>query len=151
MVDAINRTDMDLRKALFGNIVMSGGSTLTKGSHPGHVGLCWLGSADSQHRLWRPPAQRGSATSCEGYEDQDLCTTRAQIQHLDWGVDSCRSEHIPKGTADPVCRFFFIFFFSFFSFFPSSLLFFSFHFFFTCLPSSPFVVSVLGINFPLEY
>lgn len=33
MVDAINRTDMDLRKALFGNIVMSGGSTLTKGSH----------------------------------------------------------------------------------------------------------------------
>ncbi|KAI5851913.1 actin family [Tricharina praecox] len=31
VVDAINRTDMDLRKALFGNIVMSGGSTLTKG------------------------------------------------------------------------------------------------------------------------
>ena len=31
MVDAINRTDMDLRKSLFGNIVLSGGSTLTKG------------------------------------------------------------------------------------------------------------------------
>jgi centractin len=31
VVDAINRTDMDLRKALFGNIVLSGGSTLTKG------------------------------------------------------------------------------------------------------------------------
>lgn len=31
VVDAINRTDMDLRKSLFGNIVMSGGSTLTKG------------------------------------------------------------------------------------------------------------------------
>ena len=31
VVDAINRTDMDLRKSLFGNIVLSGGSTLTKG------------------------------------------------------------------------------------------------------------------------
>ena len=31
MVDAINRTDMDLRKSLFGNIVLSGGSTLCKG------------------------------------------------------------------------------------------------------------------------
>lgn len=31
VVDAIQRTDMDLRKTLFGNIVLSGGSTLTKG------------------------------------------------------------------------------------------------------------------------
>ncbi|KAF2232302.1 Actin/actin-like protein [Viridothelium virens] len=31
VVDAINRTDLDLRKHLFGNIVLSGGSTLTKG------------------------------------------------------------------------------------------------------------------------
>lgn len=31
VVDSINRTDMDLRKSLFGNIVLSGGSTLTKG------------------------------------------------------------------------------------------------------------------------
>ncbi|WEW57624.1 centractin- actin- protein of the dynactin complex [Emydomyces testavorans] len=31
VVDAINRTDMDLRKALFANIVLSGGSTLCKG------------------------------------------------------------------------------------------------------------------------
>lgn len=31
VVDAINRTDMDLRNSLFGNIVLSGGSTLTKG------------------------------------------------------------------------------------------------------------------------
>ncbi|MCJ1225932.1 Actin-like protein [Toensbergia leucococca] len=31
VVDAINRTDLDLRKALYGNIVLSGGSTLTKG------------------------------------------------------------------------------------------------------------------------
>jgi centractin len=31
IVDAIQRTDMDLRKSLFGSIVLSGGSTLTKG------------------------------------------------------------------------------------------------------------------------
>ena len=31
VVDAINRTDLDLRKALYTNIVLSGGSTLTKG------------------------------------------------------------------------------------------------------------------------
>lgn len=31
VVDAIQRTDMDLRKNLFGSIVLSGGSTLTKG------------------------------------------------------------------------------------------------------------------------
>lgn len=31
VVDAINRSDMDLRKALFGNIVLSGGSTMIKG------------------------------------------------------------------------------------------------------------------------
>lgn len=31
VVDAIGRTDMDLRKALFGNIVLSGGSTMIKG------------------------------------------------------------------------------------------------------------------------
>ncbi|KAF2093810.1 alpha-centractin [Rhizodiscina lignyota] len=31
VVDAISKTDMDLRKSLFGSIVLSGGSTLTKG------------------------------------------------------------------------------------------------------------------------
>ena len=31
VVDAINRTDLDLRKDLYSNIVLSGGSTLTKG------------------------------------------------------------------------------------------------------------------------
>lgn len=31
IVDSINRTDMDLRKSLFGNIVLSGGSTMIKG------------------------------------------------------------------------------------------------------------------------
>ena len=32
VVDAINRVDLDLRKSLFSNIVLSGGSTLCKGA-----------------------------------------------------------------------------------------------------------------------
>jgi centractin len=31
IVDSINRTDLDLRKSLFSNIVLSGGSTLCTG------------------------------------------------------------------------------------------------------------------------
>lgn len=31
VVDSINRTDLDLRKDLYANIVLSGGTTLTKG------------------------------------------------------------------------------------------------------------------------
>ena len=32
VVDSINRADLDLRKSLFANIVLSGGSTLYKGN-----------------------------------------------------------------------------------------------------------------------
>jgi actin-related protein len=32
VVDSINRVDLDLRKNLFSNIVLSGGSTLTRGA-----------------------------------------------------------------------------------------------------------------------
>ena len=32
VVDSINRTDLDLRKNLFANVVLSGGSTLYKGN-----------------------------------------------------------------------------------------------------------------------
>ena len=31
MIDAINRVDLDLRKSLFSNVVLSGGSTLCRG------------------------------------------------------------------------------------------------------------------------
>jgi centractin len=34
IVDSISRTDLDLRKALFSNIVLSGGSTLCTGELP---------------------------------------------------------------------------------------------------------------------
>jgi hypothetical protein len=35
IVDSINRTDLDLRKSLFSNIVLSGGSTLCTGQSGG--------------------------------------------------------------------------------------------------------------------
>lgn len=31
IVDSLNRTDLDLRKTLYGNIILSGGSTLCRG------------------------------------------------------------------------------------------------------------------------
>ena len=33
VVDSINRVDLDLRKSLFSNIVLSGGSTLCRGMY----------------------------------------------------------------------------------------------------------------------
>lgn len=41
IVDSINRVDLDLRKSLFSNIVLSGGSTLCRGkwTFEGHTGL----------------------------------------------------------------------------------------------------------------
>jgi centractin len=33
VVDSINRVDLDLRKSLFSNVVLSGGSTLCRGQH----------------------------------------------------------------------------------------------------------------------
>lgn len=40
-MDAINRVDLDLRKSLFSNIVLSGGSTLCKGTITAHCDRCF--------------------------------------------------------------------------------------------------------------
>jgi len=52
VVDAINRVDLDLRKSLFSNIVLSGGSTLCRGDinltleHRPHIANCPPGFGD---------------------------------------------------------------------------------------------------------
>jgi centractin len=52
VVDAINRVDLDLRKSLFSNIVLSGGSTLCRGKYYFSVGgvmlmpIFWTGFGD---------------------------------------------------------------------------------------------------------
>lgn len=113
---------MDLRKALFGNIVLSGGSTLTRGMlysascepcprgqkcstrtlymryYARHyVRACSTSAADrvvTTHRIWRPPSFRGTTSRCQGYENQNICATRAEIQHVDWRVYSGGVEHV---------------------------------------------------------
>lgn len=40
VVDSINKVDLDLRKSLFANIILSGGSTLTRGAL--HSACCML-------------------------------------------------------------------------------------------------------------
>ncbi|KAK5201025.1 centractin- actin- protein of the dynactin complex, partial [Cryomyces antarcticus] len=61
VVDAINRTDMDLRKALFGNIVLSGGSTLTRGFGDRLLHeLQRLAVKDMKIKIFAPPERKFS-------------------------------------------------------------------------------------------
>lgn len=59
--DAINRTDLDLRKSLFGNIVLSGGSTLTKGFGDRLLReLQTLAVTDTKIKIFAPPTRKYS-------------------------------------------------------------------------------------------
>ena len=61
IVDAISRTDMDLRKAFFGNIVLSGGSTLTKGFGDRLLHeLQRLAVKDMRIKIYAPPERKYS-------------------------------------------------------------------------------------------
>ena len=61
MVDAINRTDLDLRKSLYSNIVLSGGSTLTKGFGDRLLGeLQKLAVKDMRIKIFAPPERKYS-------------------------------------------------------------------------------------------
>lgn len=61
VVDAINRTDLDLRKSLYSNIVLSGGSTLTKG-FPDRLltELQRLAVKDMRIKMFAPPERKYS-------------------------------------------------------------------------------------------
>lgn len=89
IVDSINRTDMDLRKALFSNIVLSGGSTLCTGE----CGLC---CRILTLRLWRQAAQRGQEDCAQGRQAQDLRATRTKVLDLDWRQYPRGPEHIQE-------------------------------------------------------
>ena len=61
IVDAIGRTDMDLRKSLYGNIVLSGGSTLTKGFGDRLLHeLQRLAPKDMRIKIFAPPERKYS-------------------------------------------------------------------------------------------
>lgn len=61
VVDAINRTDLDLRKSLYSNIVLSGGSTLTKGFGDRLLTeLQKLAVKDMRIKIFAPPERKYS-------------------------------------------------------------------------------------------
>jgi centractin len=61
VVDAINRTDMDLRKNLFANVVLSGGTTLCKG-FPDRLlhEMQRLAVKDMRIKIFAPPERKYS-------------------------------------------------------------------------------------------
>lgn len=61
VVDAISRTDLDLRLSLYGNIVLSGGSTLTKGFGDRLLQeLQRLAVKDMRIKIFAPPERKYS-------------------------------------------------------------------------------------------
>lgn len=84
--DAIGRADLDLRRGLYGNIVLSGGTTLTKGMQT-HL-----------HRLRRPPTARDEAARAARRQDQDLGAARAQVLDVDRREHLCGAQHLSQGT-----------------------------------------------------
>lgn len=59
VVDAIQRTDLDLRKSLYGSIVLSGGSTLTKGFGDRLLGeVQRLAVKDMRIKIFAPPERK---------------------------------------------------------------------------------------------
>ncbi|KAI9849089.1 MAG: Actin-like protein [Sclerophora amabilis] len=61
IVDSINRADLDLRKSLFGNIVLSGGATLTKGFGDRLLHeLQRLAVKDMRIKIFAPPERKYS-------------------------------------------------------------------------------------------
>jgi centractin len=61
IVDAINRTDLDLRKNLYSNIVLSGGTTLTKGFGDRLLSeLQKLAVKDMRIKIFAPPERKYS-------------------------------------------------------------------------------------------
>ena len=92
VVDSINRADLDLRKSLFSNIVLSGGSTLTKGFGDrllNETKKLALKDIKIKVRPRRPGAR---------FDPADLRAARTQVQHLDRRLDPRRSQHLPQAV-----------------------------------------------------
>jgi actin-related protein len=89
VVDSINRADLDLRKNLFANIVLSGGSTLCKG-----YGDRLLNEVK---RLALKDIKVSRVGICDSrltvalLTDQDIRTTGAQVLDLDRWLHSSRT------------------------------------------------------------
>jgi len=78
IVDSINRTDLDLRKSLFSNIVLSGGSTLCTGT----LNLGQLSVQELMVRLRRSLTERSEKAGAQGRQAEDLRSARAEGEQL---------------------------------------------------------------------
>lgn len=94
VVDSINRTDMDLRKSLFGNIVLSGGSTMIKGFGDRLLHeVQRLAVKDMRIKIFAPP-ERLYSTWIGGSILAGLSTFRKMYVTVDdWHESKCISGH----------------------------------------------------------
>ncbi len=60
---------------------------------------CAVGRHDADQGLRRPAAARGPQDCRQGHAHQDLCTTRAQVHHVDWRQHPGWPKHIPQGES----------------------------------------------------
>lgn len=97
VVDSINRTDLDLRKSLFSNVVLSGGSTLCKGF--GDRLLNEVKKLALKDVKVRPSCARCRFGSADAMDcaDQDLRPARAQVLDVDRRQHPRRAQHLQKG------------------------------------------------------
>nr|POF01285.1 actin-like protein [Quercus suber] len=97
VVDAINRTDMDLRKSLFGNIVLSGGSTMIKGFGDRLLHeVQRLAVKDMRIKIFAPP-ERLYSTWIGGSILAGLSTFRKMYVTMDDWHESKSCSLVPSG------------------------------------------------------
>jgi centractin len=90
VVDAIHRTDLDLRKSLFGSIVLSGGSTLTKGFGDRLLNeVQRLAVKDMRIKIFAPPERKyttwtGGSILAGLSTFKKVCVDQAMISCSNW-------------------------------------------------------------------
>lgn len=109
-MDSINRTDLDLRKSLFSNIVLSGGSTLCTGAlaicSGAGLELIGLGFGDRllsevkklalkdvKLKIYAPPERKVSASRIDHHGASLADWT---VLHMDWWKYLGWSEHFQE-------------------------------------------------------
>ena len=93
IVDSINRTDLDLRKSLFSNIVLSGGSTLCTGFGDRLLSeVKKLALKDVKLKIYAPPERKVSSSRRVRGSRADVL-----VFDLDWRKYLGGIEYFQKG------------------------------------------------------
>ncbi len=83
VVDAIARTDLDLRKALYANIVLSGGTTMTRGFGDRLIHeLQKLAVKDMRIKIFAPPERKYSTWDREAASWPGSAPSARSVAHL---------------------------------------------------------------------